>query len=369
VSPHLVSSRDTGPAPNGPIFVVGSMRSGTTLLRLILDSHPAIAIGAETGFMGAVAATQCIPDWKHGKDWYRRIEWTQDEFNGRIREFYQDLFSRYASRHGKRRWGDKTPFHTAHMLNMAAVFPDAVFVGVVRHPAAVAASLQAKFHYTFLDALSYWQSTNLEMIRAATTLGDKFLLCRYEDLVTDTKRVLEELFTCLGEEWAPEVLEHQRVQRGKGAPKIADGFTITQDPIDRNRAVHWNKRLRDADRAGLARVAPLTAYFGYQSNDPLDRCRLTEKLSARSWIVTGNELALRRRAWSREVDFDARPPTLAIEASPEDLASRLQMAEQHIARIQSAKAVRVGEALRQLQHGRSLRNVQRAWSTIRGSKT
>ena len=47
-----------------PIFIVGSMRSGSTMLRLILDSHPNIAVPPETGFMGAVAATKVIPNWR-----------------------------------------------------------------------------------------------------------------------------------------------------------------------------------------------------------------------------------------------------------------------------------------------------------------
>ena len=54
----------------GPIFVVGSMRSGSTMLRLILDSHPRIAVPPETGFMGAVSATKRIPEWQFGEGWY-----------------------------------------------------------------------------------------------------------------------------------------------------------------------------------------------------------------------------------------------------------------------------------------------------------
>ena len=64
----------------GPIFIVGSMRSGSTMLRLILDSHPRIAIGGETGFMGALLATQLIPGWKHGAEWFGRIGWTEQQY-------------------------------------------------------------------------------------------------------------------------------------------------------------------------------------------------------------------------------------------------------------------------------------------------
>ena len=59
-----------------PVFVVGSMRSGSTMLRLMLDSHPRIAIPSETGFMGAAAATHRIPDWTFGDGWYERLGWS-----------------------------------------------------------------------------------------------------------------------------------------------------------------------------------------------------------------------------------------------------------------------------------------------------
>lgn len=141
--------------PTAPIFVLGSMRSGSTMLRLILDSHENIAIGPETGFMGAVAATKAIPGWTYGKDWYRRLDWTEAELDERLRLVYSGMFQRYAASQGARRWGDKTPFHTGHAAAMAQVFPDAVFVGIVRHPGAVAVSLGKKFHYAFEDALSF----------------------------------------------------------------------------------------------------------------------------------------------------------------------------------------------------------------------
>src|SRR4029077_11716000 len=71
-----------------PVFVVGSMRSGSTLLRLMLDSHPRIAIGAETGFMGAAMGTKRIPGWKYGAEWYQRINWSEAEVDQRLRDFY-----------------------------------------------------------------------------------------------------------------------------------------------------------------------------------------------------------------------------------------------------------------------------------------
>jgi hypothetical protein len=354
-------------ASQGPIFIVGSMRSGSTMLRLILDSHPHIAVGAETGFMGAVMGAKAIPSWKHGTDWYQRIDWTEDEFDARLREFYGGMFERYAGAQGKRRWGEKTPFHTEHMAAMARLFPDSVFVGIVRHPGAVAASLRKNFHYTFAEALSYWCATNLEMIRAATTLGTRFAAVRYEELVTSGEPVLRELMDFLDEPWTPALLEHHRVQRAKGAPRVADGSTITSHPIDASRATHWAAHATAQDYDALRSIADLSGFFGYDATEPASSQPLLAPGGSRTWLATGDDLLTRRREWADRVDFEHRPPPPVVDASPEELAARLARVEQALARTRARRSVRIGEAVRTVQRGRSPAAVRAAWALLRSS--
>ncbi len=141
--------------PTGPIFVAGTMRSGSTLFRLILDAHPRIAVSEETGFVGGLVAAKNIPNWIHGRGWYERLGFSEKEFDARLRDFYSGMFERYAAAQGKQRWGEKTPFHSRHIPEMAAVFPDSVFVGIVRHPGAVVHSLVEKFHYVPTKTFPY----------------------------------------------------------------------------------------------------------------------------------------------------------------------------------------------------------------------
>lgn len=353
-------------AAPGPIFVVGSMRSGSTLLRLILDSHPNIAIGPESGFMGAVLATKEIPGWKFGKGWYERFGWSEEELDERLREFYDGIFRRYASGQGKQRWGDKTPFHTAHMKATARVFPDSVFVGIVRHPGAVAASLRKKFHYTFADALAYWSVTNRDMLRAGAELGDRFVLCRYEDVVLEGEPTLRGLLGFLGEPWSPDVLEHHRVQREKGAPRLSDGGTITREPIDSARALRWVDSTTSEDRSALSQTAALAGLLGYEPVSQVDR--LTSSTSdPRPWTPTGDELA--RRLAGRGVldDVEGRSPGLVPDLDAQELAARLERVERTLARVRTRRLVRAGDALRRVQKGRSVDDVRSAWSLLRGS--
>jgi hypothetical protein len=358
----VVGGAETAP---GPVFVVGSMRSGSTMLRLILDSHPHIAIGSETGFMGALLATKDIPSWSFGKGWYERLGWTEAEMDARLREFYSGMFQRHAAGQGKQRWGEKTPFHTVHMAAMAQVFPDASFVGIVRHPGAVAASLRKRFHYTFPEALDYWSATNVAMVRAGADLGSRFALCRYEDVVLEGEPVLREVMSFLGEPWSPLVLEHHRVQREKGAPRAAEGSTITSDPIDAKRAVQWAHGATEEDYRDLDRARELAAFFGYDPVDPVLREPLTGPGSDRTWTATGHDVALRRRAWEGRVDFNFSPPPLIVDASPQELAAQLARAEAALARVRSRRAVRLVDAVRKVQHGRSWDDVRAGWSLVR----
>lgn len=348
----------------GPIFVVGSMRSGSTLLRLILDSHPHVAIGSETGFMGGLRGAKEIPNWKFGNGWYEQLNWTEEEFDDRLREFYGGMFQRFALEQGKRRWGEKTPFHTSHIQEMSRIFPDSVFIGIVRHPGAVAASLRKNFHYTFREALSYWSATNLDLVRGGTPLGSRFALCRYEDLVLERESVLREILEFVGEPWHPAVLDHHRVQREKGAPRVVEGRTRTQDPIDPDRAARWVDTASADDTRDVSATAGLAGYFGYDPVDALVREQWAPEGSRWRWVLDGQALAARRPAWRSRVDFDARPPSLAIDASPEELASRLDRAEQALARARSRRAVRLADAARRIQRGRSLRDVRAAWSVV-----
>jgi hypothetical protein len=329
----------------------------------MLDSHPRIAVPPETGFMRAVSATKRIPDWQFGEGWYERLGWSEAELDQRLRCFYDEMFRRHAVQQGKARWGEKTPFHTAHMDQMGQVFPDAVFVGIVRHPGAVASSLHRRFHYGFAEAVAYWADTNRDLLRSGIALGDRFALCRYEDLVQDGEPVLRRILDFLGEPWAPEVTEHHRVQREKGAPRSAEGSTITSEPVDPSRAGAWSATVDAEERAELRGIATLAAFLGYDT-EPV------ESGTPAPWegITTGTALSRRRReAPDLSLDVDRRP--LLLEASPEDLAARLARAEAALARVRSRRAVRLVDAWRKVQHGRSVTDVRAAWGEVRDALT
>lgn len=331
-----------------PIFIVGTMRSGSTLFRLVLDSHPAIAIGEETGFMGALAAAKAIPSWRYGKEWYGRLGWDEDELDARLRNFYTGMFERFAADQGKQRWGDKTPFHAWHIAEMARIFPDAVFVAIVRHPGAVVASMHKHFHYAVGEAAEYWENTNTEILRHAAELGDKrFALVRYEDLVEFPEPTMRGLLTWLDEPWAEDVVRHAEVQAAKGAPRVVDGNTSTRDPIRPDRAVRWTSSLTEGERQLVrSTTGSLAAFLGYTPTgaQPLADGPDPER------VLTGGQVARRQDEFGDTLIFAPRVQGVVLaEMSKDELATRLREAETSLARIRSRPVVRLSETVRRVQ--------------------
>jgi hypothetical protein len=335
-----------------PIFILGSMRSGSTLFRLVLDAHPNIAIPEETGFMGGLASAKQIPNWMHGQGWYERLGWSEEEFDARLREFYAGLFERHARAQGKQRWGEKTPFHTRHIPAMATVFPDAVFVGIVRHPGAVVHSLVRKFHYTTADAVAYWEGTNKEILRGGLDLADdRFALLRYEDLVEHPEETLRELVDFLDEPWSDDLLRHNDVQAARGAPRISAGKTRTRDAISVDLAHHWAEALSPADRKLIeTQVGELARFFGYDPAGPGSPGPLVPAdLPGPQRLLTRAAVAERQKG-PGAVSLEETADTVILpDMNPTELARRLHLAEAALARVRSSRAVRWTHAARRAQ--------------------
>lgn len=353
---------------DGPIFVLGTGRSGSTLLRLILDSHERIAIGPESGFMGAVEALKRIPGWKYGPGWYERFGVTEEEMNAQIRAFFSGFFCDYAKLQGKSRWGEKTPFHCWHIEQMAAIFPDAVFVAIVRHPAATALSA-LRWHYPWDESLDRWVRANTEILRLGAALGPRrFALCRYEDVVLHTEPTMRALMAFLDEPWSDNLLHHGEVQRAKGAPRVSDGGTRPSDSIDATRVGRWTAELTvDQQKAVLAIAGPLCGVLGYVPDQAFPA-----PFTDRAWVLDGDDVKRLIDQAAGTVAFVPQP-RYPVSSSGEDLSVRLFAAERALARMRERRSVRLANALKQLRQGRvgdGLHNLRGALSTgLRNAKS
>ena len=206
-----------------PFFILGCPRSGTTLLQVLIDSHPDIAIPPESflfdrfgpllGTYGDLSnparlralATDLLAD-ERILDW--SLTATVDSLLTRAKHpgaagLFEALFSLYAEQHGKTRWGDKTPQHALCIPGILAVFPRARILHLVRDGRDVAESTAriAIGPCSILAIARRWKHYVEAVQMAADGLpADQFLEVRFEDLVRDTGPVRRRIMTFLGEE-------------------------------------------------------------------------------------------------------------------------------------------------------------------------
>ena len=228
--PHRMHSMPSPPA----VFIVGSPRSGTTLLRMMLDSHPELAIPPETGFIPH--ALRCIG----GTDASRRRAFCETLANFPVgasawadhrvsrAELLNELkalvpfqldqaircfYKLYAARFGKTRWGDKTPTYGLYAPAILRLLPEASFVHIVRDGRDVALSLRDLWFAPGRDMTSLarqWRR-DVRVTRRLSQRCPRYMEVRYESLVRQTEIEIRRICEFIELEYHPAMLRyHER---------------------------------------------------------------------------------------------------------------------------------------------------------------
>ncbi len=236
--------RDPGAEAVFPV-VLGCVRSGTTMLRAVLNAHPILAVPPESYFVapaleqraryeggGAmdvdalladIAADRSFPDWQLSPDALAEV---RSEPRATVPDALLALYRAYAHQHDKPRAGDKTPSHLLQVGLLADSFPTARFVHIVRDGRDVVPSiLGMQFGPDrFAEGVLFWQR-RVERGRAAgAALGaERYREIRYEALVADPESVMREVCPFFELDYAPEMLRyHER------ADDLLDGLRATR---------------------------------------------------------------------------------------------------------------------------------------------
>jgi hypothetical protein len=303
----LLGNRLRGKGREGPPapFVVGVARSGTTLLRLMLDAHPQLAIPPETHFIPKVVKAceqggdphervfELLTTHRRWPDYgldaielQERLERIQPLTAGdALRAFY----GLYAERQGKARWGDKSPSYVRRMRRVASALPEAHFVHLVRDGRDVALS-QVEVDFGpdgVADAARDWAQGIGKARRQARRLRH-YLELRYEDLVADPEPALRTVCKFVELPWSPAMLDYHRgaeqrmsevardFERGAGpaiaAAVRASRHTRVAEPPQRERVGRWRTDMSPSDREAFEAVAgELLVELGYTGASPRGR--------------------------------------------------------------------------------------------------
>ncbi|MDQ3877791.1 MAG: sulfotransferase, partial [Actinomycetota bacterium] len=234
-----------------PFFIVGSARSGTSLLRLMLNAHPDIAVPSESRFIvelwpgvDDIAVEEFLAELSEHRLfalWGISIEAVRSEIGVSRRCRYSDAvagaYRAFAAVHGKSTWGDKTPRYVEHIPFLAKLFPTSRFIHLVRDGRDVALSY-ANVPFgpkTVARAALLW-SQRVEMgIRDGRPLApQRYLEVKYEALIAEPEPELVRLCDFLTVEFSPDMLDHTETTRELMLPRaVRHNPKIAQPPVAR----------------------------------------------------------------------------------------------------------------------------------------
>lgn len=229
-------SAPAGGAP--PFFVVGSARSGTTLLRLMLNAHPSVSVPPESRFVtelwrgseevDADATLGALSRHKQFAAWDLPIEAVRAQLgrSGTVR--YVDVmnaaYRAYAHLRGKPRWGDKTPRYVEHVPLLARLWPHARFVHLVRDGRDVALSY-ADVPFgpkRVAESAALWSTrVSLGIVHGRALGPERYMEMRYEELVADPETGARRLCEFLGLEFDARMLDYAERARDAVLPRAA----------------------------------------------------------------------------------------------------------------------------------------------------
>lgn len=315
------------PAPRpGPIFIVASPRSGTSLLRNLLNRHPAIGLCDETYFfyyvhqrrrafgdladerrrarlIGQYLATRRVQ--RLGMDAARLAETLQREGDA-YPAFLAALLQCYAAARGKRRWGEKTPDHAEQAATLCDWFPDCALLHIVRDPRDVVGSLlRMPWGRPGALANARWWRRCVESAHQCRA-RDNYLLVSYERLAADPSSELRRICDFVGEDYVDSMLTPDPAE-----PAHKWWFDRARNAVRSDRVNTWRAQLTPRQVALVeAAAGPFLAEFGYEpSGIPLP---------AGAWIAAraaaaGQTALAKARSLPRMYTYWLHPTRLAAE--------------------------------------------------------
>ena len=267
-------------------FIIGRGRSGVTLLRSLLDTHPRVSVTFHTvyfimnlykryarakwtrekilSFYDDLWLEESLANWRLDKDKLRQ-DLLACEGRASFPELCKVVFANYATVHGKEGCiilGDKNPLYSLFVRELISVFPDAKFIHVVRDYRDTILSYQGvKFDANNTSALAYrWKKYNEEILKNSKRWPEKFAILRYEDLLENTERELERICSFLEIDFDPVMLNFYKNQ--KDVPEWHRNIT---KPLNESHLCLWKNEMERGDVIKSDYVCrDLSKYFGYE---------------------------------------------------------------------------------------------------------
>ena len=281
-----------------PIFIVGASRSGTTMLRLMLNAHPSIAIPDELSYFSLLGAlptpwnTPLPPSpYVHLVD--RFLDQNKPVLSGldstslrtailshpahTIRTPYAIALERWAAAQNKPIWGEKTPYNFFFVPELHDMFPKARFIHLVRDPRAAVHSMNGFKRCTSNTVINAtnWRTFMQKgaAVLEATVPTDQRITIRFEDLTSNPDFVLQQLCAFLDVSFRSDMLSFHETSHEYMHPvyeKLGGAQTVTR-PVNTKTKARWTTEMAPEDIATVEHICgPWLPIFSYErQTEPL----------------------------------------------------------------------------------------------------
>jgi Sulfotransferase family len=228
-------------------FIVGSARSGTTLLRIMLNAHPDVAVPPESRFITELWRGEDevdvdrflaeLRDHSRFKLWDLPIEEVQNEITGSTATYADAIeaaYRAYAKHRGKSMYGDKTPRYVEQMPLLAKLWPKARFIHQIRDGRNVALSY-ADVPFGPKDvagAARLWKARVRAGRDAGHDLPGRYVEIRYEDFIEDLESSAKLICDFLSIEFDEGMLDYTERARDDILPRAAKYNPNISKPVD-----------------------------------------------------------------------------------------------------------------------------------------
>jgi len=253
------------PDTDGPIFLVGFPRSGTTLLDTILRSHPDIEVVEEGPAVRKLldALVAINPDRNVG------LANMTAKQAAELRKVYFKTLHAGVTGSGKVII-DKLPLNILHTVAICRVFPNARFIMTLRHPADSVLSnfMQVYGQNRAMNAMNklstaaqYYDLVMRIWEQSLPLIEDRFVESRYEDLVDDMQKTLTPVLKLLGLEWDENMENYRQTALDRGRIRTPSYNQVVK-PLYKDAQQRWKNYAKPM--AGiLPLLEPWAERFGY----------------------------------------------------------------------------------------------------------
>lgn len=254
-----------------PTFVVGFLRSGTTLMQEVLDAHPGIFVADEADFISRVKRELHNLDKSTAKTPEKLANLDRDGVLHLRRVYWELVRARFGDAIEGRKFVDKFTMNTLDLGLINTIFPDAKVLFLVRDPRDVCLSclfqlmvptLMTTHVQTWAETADIYGQAMDWWFYIREKLSLDWMEVRYEDVVADFEGTFRQVFAFLGTEWDAGVsLFHQHASRKFVA---TPSRSQVAQPLYASSVERWRQYAPDVARVAN-RLGPYVQQFGYPS--------------------------------------------------------------------------------------------------------